>query len=68
MICLGSLAWHASGTFSLVEHNGGSNGAGLRHGKEAADPANAGTFQLEILVRRGTDQHSLQVFSTLSIS
>ncbi|KAJ9108793.1 hypothetical protein QFC21_000113 [Naganishia friedmannii] len=38
------LAWHASGTFSLVEHNGGSNGAGLRHGKEAADPANAGLY------------------------
>lgn len=39
------LAWHASGTFSLVEHNGGSNGAGLRHGKEAADPANAGMYR-----------------------
>lgn len=38
------LAWHASGTFSLVEHNGGSNGAGMRFGPEAADPANAGLY------------------------
>ena len=36
------LAWHASGTFSLVEHNGGSDGAGMRFGKERDDPANAG--------------------------
>lgn len=38
------LAWHASGTFSLVDHKapGGSNGAGMRFGKEKADPANAG--------------------------
>ena len=36
------LAWHASGTFSLVEHNGGSNGAGMRFEPESVDPANAG--------------------------
>ncbi|WVO17780.1 hypothetical protein L204_105478 [Cryptococcus depauperatus] len=36
------LAWHASGNFSLVEHNGGSNGAGMRFPPEAVDPANAG--------------------------
>nr|XP_031860017.1 uncharacterized protein CI109_004625 [Kwoniella shandongensis]KAA5527089.1 hypothetical protein CI109_004625 [Kwoniella shandongensis] len=36
------LAWHASGNFSLVEHNGGSNGAGMRFPPESVDPANAG--------------------------
>lgn len=51
-----SLAWHASGTFSLVEHNGGSNGAGLRHGKEAADPANAGMLCPISLPFLGTEQ------------
>ncbi len=40
-----SLAWHASGTFSLVEHNGGSNGSGMRFGAEAVDPANAGGWR-----------------------
>ncbi|KAK4689509.1 hypothetical protein P7C73_g603, partial [Tremellales sp. Uapishka_1] len=36
------LAWHQSGNFSLVEHNGGSNGAGMRFPPESVDPANAG--------------------------
>ncbi|WVQ68128.1 uncharacterized protein L199_006334 [Kwoniella botswanensis] len=36
------LAWHASGNFSLVEHTGGSNGAGMRFPPESVDPANAG--------------------------
>ncbi|ORY35461.1 heme peroxidase [Naematelia encephala] len=36
------LAWHASGNYSLVEHNGGSNGAGMRFPPESVDPANAG--------------------------
>lgn len=53
------LAWHASGTFSLVEHNGGSNGAGLRHGKEAADPANAGTCRPGLHSTTTTDAEPL---------
>ncbi|CED85495.1 cytochrome-c peroxidase [Phaffia rhodozyma] len=38
------LAWHASGNYSLVEHTGGSNGAGMRFPPESVDPANAGLF------------------------
>jgi catalase (peroxidase I) len=36
------LAWHASGTYSKKEHNGGSDGATMRYKAEAEDPANAG--------------------------
>ncbi|WOO82543.1 Putative heme-binding peroxidase [Vanrija pseudolonga] len=36
------LAWHASGTYSAKEKNGGSNGAGMRFAPESSDGANAG--------------------------
>ncbi|KAI9637367.1 heme peroxidase [Dioszegia hungarica] len=36
------LAWHQSGTYSAIDSNGGSNGAGMRFGTEKMDPANAG--------------------------
>ena len=36
------LAWHASGTYSKKEHNGGSDGATMRFKAEAEDAANAG--------------------------
>ena len=36
------LAWHASGTFDAQTNTGGSNGATMRFGPEADDPANAG--------------------------
>ncbi|RUO95499.1 heme peroxidase, partial [Jimgerdemannia flammicorona] len=36
------LAWHASGTYSRHDRTGGSNGATMRFGAEASDPANAG--------------------------
>lgn len=37
-----SLAWHASGTYSAKDKNGGSNGAGMRFAPESDDGANAG--------------------------
>jgi cytochrome c peroxidase len=36
------LAWHSSGTYDMATGTGGSNGAGMRFAKEAADPENAG--------------------------
>ena len=36
------LAWHSSGTYDAETKTGGSNGAGMRFGPEAADPENAG--------------------------
>lgn len=36
------LAWHASGTYSVKDNNGGSNGATMRFGPEADEDANAG--------------------------
>jgi len=36
------LAWHSSGTYSKADGTGGSNGATMRHAKEARDPENTG--------------------------
>lgn len=36
------LAWHSSGTYCAADGTGGSNGATMRHAKEANDPENAG--------------------------
>jgi len=36
------LAWHAAGTYSRKERNGGSDGATMRFKPESTDPANAG--------------------------
>ena len=37
-----SASWHSSGTYDAETKTGGSNGAGMRFGSEAADPENAG--------------------------
>jgi len=36
------LAWHSSGTYDAATATGGSNGAGMRFEREAADPENGG--------------------------
>ncbi|KAL7411960.1 heme peroxidase [Mrakia frigida] len=59
------LAWHASGTYSLVEHTGGSNGAGMRHGAEGVDPANAGLFHAINFLQPIKDKHSWISFADL---
>lgn len=38
------LAWHASGTFSIFDKTGGSNGATMRFGPESNWGANAGKY------------------------
>lgn len=50
------LAWHASGTYSAKEGNGGSNGATMRFSPESDDGANAGLHyardKLEIIKKK----------------
>lgn len=61
------LAWHSSGTYSKLDGTGGSNGATMRHAKEAADPENAGLAKAREYLESVKQKHKWLSYADLWI-